>query len=139
MDFLLITMITTKLTALMLAVGMLSVAGLVVGPTIAMAQPVNVAAASNEDNDEVEQENKSEIKQKSEIKCESEVEDNDVIGVTGANVAANDCDSTQTAAAVQSNSNTDNDVQVAVADADQQICQQLALLGLQVCAEVDED
>src|SRR5918992_3578570 len=128
MDFLLITMITTKLTALMLAVGMLAVVGLVASPMAAMAQPVNVAAASNEDNDEVEQENKSEIKQESEIKCEAEVEDNDVIGVTGANVAANDCDSTQTAAAVQSNSNTDNDVQVAAAEADQEICEQLAAL-----------
>ena len=136
MDFLLITMITTKLTALMLAVGMLAVVGLVASPMAAMAQPVNVAAASNEDNDEVEQENKSEIKQESEIKCEAEVEDNDVIGVTGANVAANDCDSTQTAAAVQSNSNTDNDVQVAAAEADQEICEQLAalqVLNVQVC------
>jgi len=122
----------------MLAVGMLSIGGLLASPMMlqAHAQPVNVAAASNEDNDEVEQENEAKIEQKSEIKCEAEVEDNDVIGVTGANVAANDCDSTQTAAAVQSNTNTDNDVQVAVAEADQEICEQLAalqLLNVQVC------
>jgi hypothetical protein len=132
MDFLLITMITTKLTALMLAVGMLAIGGLLASPMMlqANAQPFNIAAASNEDNDEVEQENESEIKQESKIKCESEVEDNDVIGVTGANVAANDCDSTQTAAAVQSNTNTDNDVQVASADSCQQVA---ALVGFNLC------
>src|SRR5918999_1447227 len=102
MDFLLITMITNKLTALMLAVGMLAVVGLVASPMVAMAQPVNVAAALNEDNDVV-------------------IHDNDVIGVTGSNVAANDCDSTQNAAIDQSNTNTDNDVQVASADSCQQI------------------
>jgi hypothetical protein len=129
-------MIATKMTALMLAVGMLAIGAIVSPITLAHAQPVNVAAASNEDNDDVDQENKSEIEQKSEIKCEAEVEDNDFVGLTGANVAANDCDSTQTAAAVQSNSNTDNDVQVAVAEADQEICEQLAalqLLNVQVC------
>ncbi|MGH9926105.1 MAG: hypothetical protein ACREAS_06145 [Nitrososphaera sp.] len=129
-------MIATKMTALMLAVGMLAI-GAVVSPfAVAYAQPVNVAAASNEDNDKVEQKNEAKIEQKSKIKCEAEVEDNDVIGVTGANVAANDCDSTQTAAAVQSNTNTDNDVQVASATADQEICEQIAaLVGLnvQVC------
>jgi hypothetical protein len=86
--------------------------------------------AHNLEYEEVEQENESEIKQESEIKCDADVDDNDVIGVTGSNVAANDCDSTQTAAAVQSNTNTDNDVQVASADACQQIA---ALVGFNVC------
>ena len=135
-------MIATKMTALLLAVGMLAIASAVASPfAVAYAQPVNVAAASNEDNDDVDQENKSEIKQESEIKCEAEVEDNDVIGVTGANVAANDCDSTQAAANIQSNSNTDNDVQVAVAEAEQDICEQVAaLVGLnvQVCDEEED-
>jgi hypothetical protein len=129
---------TTINTGLMLS--MLAIAGMFAGGFLTMA-PIasyaqlaeNEAEASNEDNDEVEQENEAEIEQKSEIKCDSEaeVEDNDVIGVTGANtaVSANDCDSSQTAAQVQSNSNTDNDVQVASADA----CQTLALLGFNVC------
>jgi hypothetical protein len=139
MDFLVFTMIATKMTALMLAVGMLAI-GAVVSPfAVAYAQPVNVAAASNEDNDKVEQENKSEIKQKSKTDCDAKVSDDDVIGVTGANVAANDCDTTQTAAVVQSNTNTDNDVQVAAAEAEQDICEQLGVLAiqLQICAEVD--
>ena len=67
------------------------------------------------------------------MKAEAEVEDNDVIGFTGANTAAaggNDCDSTQTATVVQSNTNTDNDVQVASADACQAIA---ALVGFNLC------
>ena len=125
----------------MLAVGMLAIGAIVSPFAVAHAQPVNVAAASNEDNDDVDQENKSEIKQESEIKCEAEVEDNDVVGVTGANVAANDCDTEQSAATIQSNSNTDNDVQAASASAEQDICEQVAALvgiNVQVCDEEED-
>jgi len=130
---------TTVNIGLMLS--MLAIAGLFAGgflslaPWVAYAQEIeNEAEASNEDNDEVEQENKSEIEQKSDTECTSAaiVEDNDVVGVTGANaaVSANDCDTTQAAVVTQSNSNTDNDVQVASADACQQIA---ALVGFNVC------
>jgi hypothetical protein len=130
---------TTVNIGLMLS--MLAIAGLFAGgfltmaPIATYAQEIeNEAEASNEDNDEVEQENKSEIKQKSDTECTSAaiVEDNDVVGVTGANtaVSANDCDTTQAAVVTQSNSNTDNDVQVASADACQQVA---ALLGFNIC------
>jgi hypothetical protein len=130
------TTLNTSLMLSMLAIAALFAGGSFMMGQIASAQEIeNEAEATNEDNDEVKQENKSEIKQESKIKCESEAEvsDDDFIGVTGANVAGaggNDCDNTQTAAAVQSNTNTDNDVQVASADACQQIA---ALVGFNVC------
>ena len=122
----------------MLAIGAIASFGMMTNGLFAQAQLVeieNEAEATNEDNDDVKQENKSEIEQKSEIECESEaeVEDNDVIGVTGANTAAaggNDCDSTQSATVGQANVNTDNDVQVATAEACQQVA---ALVGFNVC------
>src|SRR5687767_5805074 len=103
MDFLLITMITTKLTAVMLAVGMLSIGGLLATPMVtpAQAQNVNAAAATNEDNDVVIQENEAKIEQESKVKCEAEAEsknDDSVQVGDNTNVAANDCDTTQTAA-----------------------------------------
>jgi hypothetical protein len=135
---------TTLNISLMLS--MLAIAGLFAGGFLSLAPYVayaeedestsieNEAEASNEDNDEVKQSNKAEIDQDSDTECTSAaiVEDNDFVGVTGANtaVSANDCDTTQTAATVQSNTNTDNDVQVASADACQQVA---ALLGFNIC------
>jgi hypothetical protein len=128
-------MIATKLTALLVAAGLVAMAGTGAGLVPVYAQEIeNEAEAENEDNDFVVQGNQANIGQASSIVCESEaeVEDNDFIGVTGANtaVSANDCDNTQTAAAVQSNTNTDNDVQVASADSCQQVA---ALVGFNVC------
>jgi hypothetical protein len=121
----------TKTTAPMLAVGMLGVGALIFATPSAYAQPVT-SSASNEDNDVVVQENDAAIFQASSIDCEAEAEsenDDSVQVGDNTNVAANDCDSIQTAAIVQGNSNVDNDVQVASSD----LCQQIALLGEQAC------
>ena len=133
------TMTTVKTTGLMLS--MLAISGLIGGSlfmTQASAQliPINAATSSNEDNDDVDQKNVAKITQKSKTACkaEAESENDDSVQVGGnTNVAANDCDTTQTAAAVQSNANTDNDIQVAESDA----CQSIALLiGANVCGNV---
>lgn len=103
---------------------------------VAAAQPVNVAAASNEDNDKVLQSNYADVDQESKIKCKASAEsENDKSVQVGSNqnIAANDCDSKQSADVDQDNDNYDNDVQIAAARADQEICQQIAFLGLQVC------
>ena len=107
------------------------------------------AEAENEDNDVVVQSNDADVAQIADNDCSAgaAVTDDDVIGVTGANVAvaANDCDSitAQTSTIGQANVNTDNDVQVADADAEaeaeQTLCGQLAFLGLQVCDNEVED
>lgn len=123
----------------MLALGMLGI-GMMLAPGAVFAQNTNVAA--NSDDDEVEQENKSEIKQESETKCEAEAGSANIAGVavgdqiSGAS-ASNDCDTTQNAVVVQSNTNEDNDVQIA--DAEQSVCEQLAVLGLQICGNEEED
>jgi Flp pilus assembly protein TadG len=114
---------------------MLAIGGLIAGGALftghAYAQitvsPVNAAAASNSDDDDVEQSNEATIKQSSKVECKASVEDNDVLQA-GANVntAANACGSTQTVTNTQANVNTDNDVQVATATA----CQALSVLGL---------
>jgi hypothetical protein len=108
------------------------------------------ADAENEDNDVVVQSNDADVAQIADNRCDAgaAVSDDDVVGVTGANVAvaANDCEntSTQTSNIGQANVNDDRDVQLAIADAeaeaDQTICGQLALLGLQLCDnEVEEE
>ena len=102
------------------------------------------ADAENEDNDVVVQSNDADVAQIADNDCEAAaaVSDDDVVGVTGANVAvaANDCDnrSTQESNIGQANVNDDRDIQVA--DAEAEACQQLAFLGLQLCGnEVEED
>jgi hypothetical protein len=129
-------------SALML--GMLAIGGLIAGGAFftgnaAYAQsitvnPVNAAAASNSDDDDVEQSNKATIKQSSKVECKASVEDNDVLqALANANTAANVCGSTQTVANTQANANVDNDVQAATATA----CQAVALLtGTNACGNL---
>ena len=128
-------MIATKTTALMLALGMLGIAGMMFASPSVYAQS-NTAVANNEDNDVVVQENEAKISQEAEnnVKCEAENESENI----ALNIAANDCDensqsNSQSATVTQTNANSDDDVQTAVADAEQSVCGQLALLGLQVC------
>ena len=128
-------MIATKTTALMLALGMLGIAGMMFASPSVYAQS-NTAVANNEDNDVVVQENEAKISQEAEnnVKCEAENESENI----ALNIAANDCDentqtNAQTASVTQTNANSDDDTQTAVADAEQSVCGQLALLGLQVC------
>jgi hypothetical protein len=128
-------MIATKTTALMLALGMLGIAGMMFASPSVYAQS-NTAVANNEDNDVVVQSNEAKIEQEAEnnVKCEAENESENI----ALNIAANDCDentqtNAQTASVTQTNANSDDDVQTAVADAEQSVCGQLALLGLQVC------
>jgi hypothetical protein len=154
---------TTLSIGLMLS--MLAIAGLFAGGFLTMA-PIAVNAeedegstevdtdieneakanAENEDNDVVVQSNDADVAQIADNDCEAgaAVSDDDVVGVTGANVAvaANDCDSTTTQESNigQANVNDDRDVQVADADARAEACQQLAFLGLQLCGnEVEEE
>ena len=135
------TMKTVNTAGLML--GMLAITGLIGGGyfmTQAHAQfaPVNVAAASNSDDDTVSQSNTAYTTQKAYTKCKASVDDDDLVQVgDNTNTAANDCDTTQASVTTQSNTNTDNDVQVARAEA----CQSIALLiGANVCGnEVEED
>jgi hypothetical protein len=123
-------MTTVNTKGLML--GLLAIGGLLAGGALlngqAYAQLIgasNTAVAANSDDDTVTQVNAAEIKQESETKCEAKVSDDDKIQVgDNANVAANDCDTTQTATVAQANVNEDNDVQVAEATA----CQSVALL-----------
>jgi sporulation-control protein spo0M len=128
-------------SALML--GMLAIGGLIAGGAFftghAYAQsitvnPVNAAAASNSDDDDVKQSNKATIKQSSKVKCKASVEDNDVAQLgANLNTAANVCGSTQTVTNIQANANTDNDIQLATATA----CQAVSLaLGTNVCGNV---
>ena len=72
-------MIATKTTALMLALGMLGIAGMMFASPSVYAQS-NTAVANNEDNDVVIQENEAKIEQDAEnnIKCEAESESGDV-------------------------------------------------------------
>jgi hypothetical protein len=128
-------MIATKTTALMLALGMLGIAGMMFVSPSAYAQS-NTAVANNEDNDVVVQSNEAKIKQEQSVKCDAEAE-----GSIAVNVASNDCDRNdqdQDATVLQSNDNDDNDVQVANAEAEQSVCGQLAFLGLQVCGNEEE-
>jgi hypothetical protein len=127
-------MIATKTTALMLALGMLGVVGMVSGTAYAQS---NSAIAANTDDDVVVQSNEAKIDQKQSVKCEAENES----GAFAVNVASNDCDRNdqdQDATVLQSNDNDDNDVQVANAEAEQSVCGQLAFLGLQVCGNEEE-
>ena len=108
-------MIATKTTALMLALGMLGIAGMVGGPSV-YAQNSNAAIANNEDNDVVVQENKAKIEQEAEnnVKCDADSESGDV----SFSIATNDCDentqtNAQTASVTQTNVNEDNDIQTA--------------------------
>jgi hypothetical protein len=125
-------MTTVNTKGLML--GLLAIGGLLAGGALlnghAYAQ-TNAAVAANSDDDTVNQSNSATIKQKSETKCKASVDDNDVIQVgNNVNTAANDCDTTQTAAVSQNNVNEDNDFQAADATA----CQALAFgLGVNVC------
>jgi hypothetical protein len=128
-------MIATKTTALMLALGMLGIAGMMFASPSVYAQS-NTAVANNEDNDVVLQENSAKIEQSQKVSCEAENESGDV----ALNIAANECDEntqSQSATVAQANVNEDNDVQIAEAEAQQSVCGQLALLGLQVCGNVD--
>jgi hypothetical protein len=161
---------TTLSIGLMLS--MLAIAGLFAGGFLTMA-PIAVYAddeestevdtdieneakakggdAENEDNDVVVQSNDADVAQIAENGCSAgaAVSDDDVVGVTGANVAvaANDCENTssQSSTIDQANVNDDRDTQVAeggdaIALADQTVCGQLALLGFQLCDnEVEEE
>src|SRR5688500_16397639 len=120
-------MIATKTTALMLALGMLGIAGMMFASPSVYAQS-NTAVANNEDNDVVLQENEAKISQEAEnnVKCDADSESGDV----SLSIAANDCDentqtNAQTATVTQTNANSDDDVQTAVADAEQSVCGQL--------------
>jgi hypothetical protein len=134
-------MTTVNTKGLML--GMLAIGGLIAGGAMftteqAYAQIANNAVAANSDDDVVTQVNAAEVKQESETKCEAKVSDDDFAQVgDNVNVAANDCDTDQSATVAQTNVNEDNDIQVADADA----CQSVALLaGANVCdATVDLD
>ena len=135
------TMTTVNTKGLML--GLLAIGGLIAGGAMFSTEqayatangPIvggnNAAVAANSDDDVVTQVNVAEVKQESETKCEAKVSDDDKVQVgDNTNVAANDCDTTQTATVAQANVNTDNDVQVAEATA----CQSIALLlGVNAC------
>jgi hypothetical protein len=136
------TMTTVNTKGLML--GLLAIGGLLAGGAMFTTEQAyatilngplvganNAAVAANSDDDTVTQVNSATIKQESETKCEAKVSDDDKIQVgDNTNVAANDCDTTQTASVAQANVNQDNDVQVAEATA----CQAIALgLGLNLC------
>ncbi|HEX2107629.1 MAG TPA: hypothetical protein VHF28_07855 [Nitrososphaera sp.] len=103
-------------------------------PPLLQINPINVAAASNSDDDTVIQANNAEIKQDSETECEAKVSDDDKFQVgDNTNTAANDCDATQTATVAQANVNEDNDIQVAEATA----CQAMGLVaGVNICDNV---
>ena len=125
-------MTTVNTKGLML--GMLAIGGLIAGGMFtagpAYAQ-LNVAGASNSDDDTVSQSNTAYTKQSAKVKCDADVSDDDTIQVSSNfNAAANDCDVYQSSTTTQGNANIDNDVQIATADA----CQALALgLGFNVC------
>ena len=114
--------------------GMLAIGGLIAGGMFtagpAYAQ-LNVAGASNTDDDTVSQSNTAYTTQKAKVKCDANVSDDDTIQVSSnLNAAANDCDVNQSSTTNQANANIDNDVQIASADA----CQALAFgLGFNVC------
>jgi hypothetical protein len=129
-------MIATKTTALMLALGMLGIAGMMFASPSVYAQS-NTAVANNEDNDVVIQENEAKVSQEAEnnVKCEAESESGDVLTFS---IAANDCDentqsNTQSSTVTQTNANSDDDTQTAVAEADQEICEQFGFLALSIC------
>ena len=120
-----------------LVLGMLAIGGLIAGGAMFTGQqahaqliginPVNAAAATNNDNDVVVQSNTAKVSQKGEVKCKASVDDDDVVQAgDNTNTAANACGVSQTSSVSQSNTNTDNDVQSASATA----CQALALLGI---------
>jgi hypothetical protein len=114
-------MITTKTTALLVAMALVGAA-----PTAINAFADNLVAVNQEDNDEVEQENKAEIEQES---GQANIDGGDVVDVgdqTNNNV--------QVAAIGQSNTNTDNDVQnVQAVQVDNDVCGILQLLSLTSC------
>ncbi len=124
-----------------LVLGMLAIGGLIAGGAMFTGQqayaqliginPVNAAAATNNDNDVVVQQNTANVKQNADVDCDAKVSDNDKIQLgDNINTAGNDCDVTQASVIGQGNTNTDNDVQVADATA----CQALALLiGANIC------
>jgi hypothetical protein len=120
-------------TALML--GMLAIGGLIAGGAMFTAGPayaqLNVAGASNSDDDKVKQSNTAYTSQKAKVKCDANVSDDDTIQLGGnLNAAANDCDVNQSSTTTQTNTNQDNDVQIATADA----CQAIAgLIGANFC------
>ena len=120
-----------------LVLGMLAIGGLIAGGAMFTGQqayaqliginPVNVASASNSDDDFVVQSNTAKVEQKADADCEAKVSDDDKIQAgDNTNTAGNDCDVTQASVIGQSNTNEDNDVQIADATA----CQALALLGI---------
>jgi hypothetical protein len=100
-------------------------------PALIEINPVNVAQASNSDDDVVVQVNTANIKQKADVECEAKVSDDDRFQVgDNTNTAGNDCDTTQSAFVAQANVNQDNDIQVAEATA----CQAIAgLIAANVC------
>ena len=114
--------------------GMLAIGGLIAGGMFtagpAYAQ-LNVAGASNTDDDTVSQSNTAYTKQSAKVKCDANVSDDDTIQLGGnLNAAANDCDVYQSSTTTQGNANIDNDVQIATADA----CQAIAgLIGANFC------
>src|SRR5215217_4664837 len=138
------TMKNVNTSGLML--GMLAIGGLIAGGAMFTGQayaqltisPVNAAAASNSDDDTVNQSNSASVTQSAKVKCKASVSDDDFVQVgDNTNTAANACYSDQSATVAQANINTDNDVQIARAEA----CQAVAgLIGANVCGnEVEED
>jgi hypothetical protein len=111
-------MVTTKTTALLVAMTLIGAA-----PTAINAFADNVQVINQEDNDDVEQKNKAEIEQKNE---QANVDGGDFIDV-GDQTNNNQ----QVAVIDQDNINQDNDAQVAVAvQDDRDVCGFLLAFGI---------
>ncbi|MFL6522282.1 MAG: hypothetical protein ACJ71B_02255 [Nitrososphaera sp.] len=136
-----------------LVLGMLAVGGLIAGGAFMTGQavfataigedpeltvdPTNAAAAANSNNQPVTQTNAAAIGQESHTYCKASVSDDDLAQVgSNTNTAANDCDTTQSAAVGQSNSNTQTTTQNALAIA----CQANSLLASSaICGNSGDD
>jgi hypothetical protein len=94
-------MVTTKTTALLVAMTLIGAA-----PTAINAFADNVQVVNQEDNDKVKQKNEAKVEQNA-----ANVDGGDFIDV-------GDQTNTQTAVVAQSNTNNDNDAQIAVASID---------------------
>jgi hypothetical protein len=109
-------MITTKTTALLVAMTLIGAA-----PPAINAFADNVQVINQEDNDKVEQKNKAKVEQ-SQASVQTQG-----IGVLSPQTAAN----TQTSTVTQTNANVDNDVQTAAAVLnDQDVCGILIAFGI---------
>ena len=137
-----------------LMLGMLAVGGLIAGGAFMTGQtvfaqaliedpdggltfdPSNTAAAANSNNQPVTQTNAASISQYAKTKCKASVSDDDLAQVgDNVNTAANDCDTTQSAAIGQSNDNTQTTTQNALALA----CQANAGLAEILCGNSGEE